>query len=122
MNETNRFSDQYDTICFSHLRWDFVWQRPQHLMGRFAQDSRVFIFEEPIFEGEKARYTIEQAATDLWVIKPSIPNRATTPEVVEAQRAFLDEVIESHSIFSHVSWYYTPMMYEWSRHLQPVAV
>jgi len=122
MNETNRFSEQYDTICFSHLRWDFVWQRPQHLMGRFAQDGRVFIFEEPIFEGEKAHYTIEHAATDLRVIKPRIPKSATPLEIVEAQRSFLDEVIESHSIVSHISWYYTPMMYEWSRHLQPVAV
>jgi len=24
--------ETYDLICFSHLRWDFVFQRPQHLM------------------------------------------------------------------------------------------
>ena len=29
-------------ICFSHLRWDFVYQRPQHLMSRFARQGRVF--------------------------------------------------------------------------------
>lgn len=28
-------------ICFSHLRWDFVFQRPQHLMSRFARDRHV---------------------------------------------------------------------------------
>ena len=28
-------------ICFSHLRWDFVFQRPQHLMTRFAASRRV---------------------------------------------------------------------------------
>jgi len=39
-----------DLICLSHLRWDFVWQRPQHLMSRFARDRRVFFVEEPIWE------------------------------------------------------------------------
>ena len=36
-----------DLICFSHLRWGFVFQRPQHLMARFAKHRRVFFFEEP---------------------------------------------------------------------------
>src|ERR687898_440259 len=35
-------------ICFSHLRWDFVLQRPQHLMGRFARTRPVYIWEEPV--------------------------------------------------------------------------
>ncbi len=40
-----------DLICFSHLRWGFVFQRPQHLMSRFARNRRVFFLEEPIYEG-----------------------------------------------------------------------
>src|SRR5215216_3493851 len=48
MNETNRFSEQYDTICISHLRWDFVWQRPQHLLSRLSRSGRVLFVEEPI--------------------------------------------------------------------------
>ncbi|MDQ2746189.1 MAG: glycosyltransferase family 1 protein, partial [Acidobacteriota bacterium] len=32
----------YDLVCLSHLRWDFVYQRPQHLMSRFAGQRRVF--------------------------------------------------------------------------------
>ena len=35
-------------ICFSHLRWNFVFQRPQHLMSRFARDMNVIFWEEPI--------------------------------------------------------------------------
>src|SRR3954453_15385286 len=43
-----------DVICFSHLRWDFVYQRPQHLMSRFASVGRVFFVEEPLpTEGEE---------------------------------------------------------------------
>ena len=34
-----------DLICFSHLRWNFVFQRPQHLMSRYARAHRVFFVE-----------------------------------------------------------------------------
>jgi len=37
-----------DLVCLSHLRWDFVFQRPQHLMTRWAKHARVFYVEEPI--------------------------------------------------------------------------
>lgn len=37
-----------DLVCVSHLRWDFVWQRPQHLLARLARRWRVFFVEEPI--------------------------------------------------------------------------
>ena len=37
-----------DLIVFSHLRWDFVWQRPQHLLSRLAAERRVFFIEEPV--------------------------------------------------------------------------
>ena len=37
-----------DLICISHLRWDFVWQRPQHILSRLAKHYRVFFVEEPM--------------------------------------------------------------------------
>ena len=37
-------------LCFSHLRWDFVWQRPQHLLVRAARDHDVLFLEEPIHD------------------------------------------------------------------------
>lgn len=37
-----------DLICISHLRWDFVWQRPQQLLSRLAQHGRVLFVEEPV--------------------------------------------------------------------------
>ena len=49
-----------DTVlCFSHLRWNFVFQRPQHLLSRFARDHRVFFFEEPVIEGEESPPRLE---------------------------------------------------------------
>ncbi len=46
-----RPADQMLLICFSHLRWDFVFQRPQHLMTRFARTMRVIYLEEPVTGG-----------------------------------------------------------------------
>src|SRR6266566_2733876 len=40
-------------ICFSHLRWNFVFQRPQHLMCRFAREMSVIFWEEPIDIGPR---------------------------------------------------------------------
>lgn len=37
----------HNLLCFSHLSWNFVYQRPQHLLSRFANTYRVFYFEEP---------------------------------------------------------------------------
>src|SRR5688572_23969512 len=34
-------------VVFSHLRWDFVFQRPQHLLSRLARKRRVIFIEEP---------------------------------------------------------------------------
>ena len=41
----------FDVLCLSHLRWEFVYQRPQHLMTRFARTRRVFFLEEPTYVG-----------------------------------------------------------------------
>ena len=64
-------------ICFSHLRWDFVHQRPQHLLTRAARDYRVVYFEEPVIEAvdapELRRRTIRQAWT---IATPVLPGEA----------------------------------------------
>jgi glycosyltransferase involved in cell wall biosynthesis len=36
-------------IVHSHLRWDFVWQRPQQILSRLAAHAPVLFIEEPIF-------------------------------------------------------------------------
>ena len=35
-------------IVFSHLRWEFVFQRPQHLLSRLARHYPVVFVEEPV--------------------------------------------------------------------------
>ena len=36
-----------ELVVLSHLRWTFVWQRPQHLISRLARGRRTWFVEEP---------------------------------------------------------------------------
>lgn len=60
-------------LCFSHLRWDFVTQRPQHLMSRFARDMRVVVWEEPHYiQGQGPRLDLRlDEATGVTVAVPT---------------------------------------------------
>ncbi len=44
----NEGPHHYDMIVFCHLRWDFVFQRPQHLITRLSHDYRILVVEEPV--------------------------------------------------------------------------
>src|SRR4051812_18411656 len=59
---------QYDLVCLSHLRWDFVHQRPQHLLSRCAKARRVFFVEEPMFDDGPARLHVSFRADKLAVV------------------------------------------------------
>jgi len=48
-----------DLVCICHLRWDFVWQRPQHLLSRLAQHRRVLLVEEPVTDTESSEPYLE---------------------------------------------------------------
>lgn len=113
-------SNDYDLLCFSHLRWDFVFQRPQHLMSRFAKRGRVFFIEEPItIEGE-AYMDVSKREDGLTVVVPHIPSNASRPE--EILRKLIGEFVDVHCNIRLVKWYYTPMMTLWTDHIPAEAI
>ena len=122
---TGRVAASVDLLCFSHLRWDFVYQRPQHLLSRFAQERRVFFIEEPVFHdpSEGPAWLDEREVDDagLRVVVPRLPNGLDPDEVERAQRVLLDRLMRLHHVDVHVDWYYSPMALGFSRHLRPVA-
>ena len=65
-------SSAYDVVCFSHLRWDFVYQRPQHLMSRFARGSRVFFIEEPIHDAAEDRIDVINSESSVYRLIPHL--------------------------------------------------
>jgi glycosyltransferase involved in cell wall biosynthesis len=115
----------FDLLCFSHLRWDFVFQRPQHLLSRCARERRVFFIEEPVFHdpsrGPAQLVVCEQREAGVRVVVPRLPSGLEPDEVERAQRVLLDQLIRRYRIDVHVDWYYTPMALGFSRHLRPIA-
>jgi glycosyltransferase involved in cell wall biosynthesis len=116
-----------DLICFSHLRWHFVYQRPQHLLSRCARERRVLFFEEPVYDAPGgARLDITRDDCGVTIAVPHLapddgPN--DSPRAVLAQRALLDRAIASEGLAPGVLWYYTPMALAFSAHLTaPVVV
>jgi UDP-galactopyranose mutase len=104
-------------ICFSHLRWDFVFQRPQHLMSRFARSMDVLVWEEPIYDDSERPWLDVRAGTDgLSVATPHLPHGATPQSRDADVRKLLDTVVDDHR-GPLIRWYYTPMMLPFSEHL-----
>jgi UDP-galactopyranose mutase len=109
-------------LCFSHLRWDFVYQRPQHLLSRFARTSRVFYIEEPVFGAGRAHLAISAREHGLRVVVPQLPHGLSESSQHQALRGLIDELIAEESVTAFVAWYYTPMALPWTRHLEPIAL
>jgi glycosyltransferase involved in cell wall biosynthesis len=111
----------FDLLCFSHLRWDFVYQRPQHLLWRCAQQRRVFFVEEPVF-GEVDHASLELHLRDgVTVVVPRLP-AAEQPHAEKHVERLLSGLLRDQQISSYVSWYYTPMAIGFTAHLRPLAV
>jgi UDP-galactopyranose mutase len=111
-----------DLVCFSHLRWDFVYQRPQHLLTRCARDRRVFFMEEPIFSNGSMRLEMREGEAGVRIVVPHLPEGlrseiATTAVMKEmSRRLFLD-----NGIREYVFWYYTPMALSFTNHFSPIV-
>lgn len=106
-------------IVFSHLRWDFVYQRPQHLLTRFAANFRIYVIEEPVYDLETPYYEAIQKADNITVIVPHIPHGLNREESFELQATLLDNFMQDKSISDFAFWYYTPMALEFSRQYKP---
>ena len=75
-----------DILCLSHLRWDFVFQRPQHLLSRAVKRGRVFYVEEPVFDGESFRAVqviMTRKAADLAELARLVQEGALKPRLSE---------------------------------------
>ncbi len=109
-----------DLVCLSHLRWDFVFQRPQHLLSRAAATRRVFFVEEPIVEERTDTvFEIEPRAERLFVARVRTPAGRPAGELLDLQRRLLTHLMARHRVRAYMLWYYTPMALDFSRHLAP---
>jgi UDP-galactopyranose mutase len=104
-----------DLVCLSHLRWGFVYQRPNHLMARAGQERRVFFVEEPE-PGEAADLRI-RAVDGISLVVPVLPDGLPAESRTGALSRLMRELFAAEGIASPWLWYYTPMAVPWTRRL-----
>jgi UDP-galactopyranose mutase len=112
-----------DLVCLSHLRWNFVYQRPQHLLSRCAKQRRVFLIEEPIFGSyQDGKLDVSKHESGVWVVVPHLPEGLSESAITSVQQQLIDELFAEAQIHKYILWYYTPMAMGFTRHLEPLAV
>lgn len=113
---------EMDLVCFSHLRWNYVFQRPQHLLTRCAGERRVFYVEEPEIDDGPARLSMKQEESGVWVVRPILPRALDKEQGRAAHIELIDQLFTSQNINQFISWYYTPMAVGYTYQLKPALV
>ena len=114
--------EKFELVCFSHLRWDFVYQRPQHLFSRFAKHLRTFFIEEPTFADGEERLNIKLSAEGVHVITPQLQHGLSPEDINDRLRNMINQLFAEKQIENYVFWYYTPMALAFTDHLQPKMI
>ena len=108
----------YPLIVHSHLRWDFVWQRPQQILSRFGRRHPVLFVEEPVFADDLAMGTLDVTTPCAGVhrVVPRLPAylRSSYDDAAATVRALLLQLIDGRGALAGmfgnaVQWFYTPM-------------
>ena len=111
-------------VVFSHLRWNFVFQRPQHLLTRLAAHYRVLFIEEPLRDEGAARLEVAEGAAGVTVLRPRTP--LASAGFADDQLALLAPLVVEHltqqRVADYVVWFYTPMALPLLERLDPLAV
>lgn len=116
-------------LCFCHLRWDFVWQRPQQLMSRFARDRRVYFVEEPVYSagaGEPADGGVLSVRDGggVSVVQPVCREPALDEgwRLEAMYRRLLPELVAREGLADYTAWFFSPMFLPSIERLTPGLV
>ncbi len=115
--------DSLPLVTYSHLRWDFVYQRPQHVLSRLAPRRRVVFIEEPIEDSGSPHLVLSAPAPNVLRCVPRMPRdvggfAGTHPAFV----SLVGDLLDAEDLRRHVAWLYTPMAVPLARILAPRAV
>ena len=99
--ETSGSESKYNMVVFCHLRWGFVYQRPQHLISRLSKHYKILFVEEPIpfeNEDEENEYLLEVVNHNLHVLKPKVRN-------IEGIKDVIKPLLKNSSL--EIGWFYS---------------
>lgn len=120
-----------DLICISHLRWDFVWQRPQQLLSRLAKQYRIFFVEEPVTDTDIDKPYLETypgrtpGAQPVTVVKMHYPSNDhywighNDPRTQADYETLLLDMMAQEEMHNPIVWLYTPMAAPFVEALHP---
>ncbi len=116
---------QYSIVVFSHLRWNFVYQRPQHLLSRLAAKRPVFFVEEPEPDPRgPARWERSTPQPNVTVLRPRTPVESPGfhPQQLTALEPLVAELARELEGATVVAWLYTPLALPLAQALAPAAI
>jgi UDP-galactopyranose mutase len=115
----------YSIVTFSHLRWNFVYQRPQHLLSRLAATRPVYFVEEPEHDStESPRWERSSPHPNVEVLRPRTPVSALGfhPEQLPFLEPLIAELARELDGTTLVAWLYTPLALPLAQALGPTAI
>lgn len=89
----------YDMIVFCHLRWQFVYQRPQHVIERLSHHLKVLFVEEPLPN------STSHSSGNLIVVNDNLHILQPNVEDVKSIAKILPEYVNNKSI--PFGWFYS---------------
>lgn len=108
-------ADAAPIIVHCHLRWDFVWQRPQQIFSRLARHHPIIFIEEARRANCLPAVEITEAYPNLWRVVPVLGSQPMTYDAeCEAILPMLRERLEAEGfcparLADSVQWFYSPM-------------
>jgi glycosyltransferase involved in cell wall biosynthesis len=111
-------------VVFSHLRWNFVYQRPQHLLSRLAQRWRVIFVEEPMLKAGQNELERFEPARNVQVWRPHVTGDAPGfhDDHLPALQRMLADAMAEERVTDYWVWFYTPMALPLATDLSPRGV
>ena len=112
-------------LAFSHLRWNFVFQRPQHLLSRLAHTNRVLFIEEPVHdESSGPHWQLTAPSHNVLVCRPHLPSAIPGfhDEHAPALKELVQDLLARENLSDYLLWFYTPMALPLADGLTPRAV
>lgn len=111
-------------VVFSHLRWNFVYQRPQHLLSRLAQRWRVIFIEEPVLRAGQNELERFDPAPNVQVWRPHVTGDAPGfhDDHLPALERLIGDAMAEEAVSDYWTWFYTPMALPLATDLNPRGV